>query len=113
MTDYKTNFFGTFLDTMKSVPPSQTTVGRALAASQPLAKAGPADAVLHALLEHNGEANVNDLLPLTGFSVDGLATVVNTLVAFNLVEREIGRIVLTQAGRQAASAKVTNAQVAA
>ena len=66
---------------------------------------GMADAVLRTLLEHNGQAEAKDLLPLTGYSVDELASILNTLVSFSLIRHDQGIVSLTPDGRMAARAK--------
>ena len=104
MTEYKTNFFGTFLDTMSS-DVRNTTIGRALSGSQPSTPPGAADAVLRTLLDRNGKAEAKALLPLTGYSVDDLTAVLNTLASFNLIHHDQGIVTLTRDGRNAAQAK--------
>ena len=105
MSEHKTDYFGSFLAAMKADPAMGSTMARAFAGSQPLPQPGVADAVLHALLERSGRAEAKDLLPGTGYSVDGLAAALATLASFNLIKQEPGFMVLTPEGRAAALAR--------
>lgn len=102
MSDFKTNFFGSFLDTMNATPNKVATAGRT--AARP-ASTSAADAVMQTLLKHDGTANVKDLLPHTSFSVDGLIELLDTLDSFGFVKRDGGTVVMTPAGREAAAGK--------
>ncbi len=97
MSDYKTNFFGSFLDTMK------TPSAPLQSAEHPAAPQGVADAVLQLLHDRQGPAKIEDLLPLTGFSVTALVDTINNLGSFGLVKREGNIVELTAAGTAVAA----------
>jgi predicted methyltransferase len=99
LSGYKTNYFGSFLDSMNT--PSSATPDSGRQVTPP----SVADALMQTLLQHDGRADVKDLLPHTGFSVDRLIQVINTLDSFGLVKRDGGNVEMTAAGRAAAAAK--------
>jgi hypothetical protein len=99
VSDHKINFFGSFLDTMK------TPSGSPPPAGNPAAALGATDAVLHLLNECQGQAEINELLPLTGSSVTALIDTINTLGSFGLLKREGSVVQITPASLSAAQAK--------
>src|SRR5689334_11752282 len=76
MSEPKTDYFGSFLDAMRT---SSTSLGVGKAAQRTATShqggatpTSAADAVLQILLEREGKAEVPDLLPATNFSVGSL-----------------------------------------
>jgi hypothetical protein len=94
--DYKTNYFGTFLETLNA-PDASPAPG----ASLPAASIG-ADTLMRKLKEHGGSAEFKDLLPLTDYSIDKLAQTVKTLNLLGLVESAGSKVMMTPAGRDVA-----------
>jgi hypothetical protein len=109
MSARKTDFFGSFLDAMKttSVAPRQGPAQQAPAtadapAPPPLPAADPLNEVLKALLP--GEQSLRDLLGHAGNSLTLLLHVVGQLHELGLVQRLDGdRLALTEKGRDFAS----------
>lgn len=108
MDSFRTNFFGSFLDTMKAPEERRREVGSSL---QPNVASGPSagsllDELTGRLLASGGRAAFNDLLPETGYSIDLLADAVNRLQSLGLVRHDSDDISLTEAGTAAARARM-------
>jgi hypothetical protein len=92
MSDYRTNFFGTFLDTMN------TSVSGSKTSDQPPKSPSLADSIIRLLGSQHGRAEVKDLLPLAAYSADQIITVINSLESFGLVKRTDNFVMLTETG---------------
>ncbi len=102
MSEYKTNYFGSFLDSFNR----HATRGAAVTPPQSSAPAGAGgvlDALTQALHAHGGAADVKSLLPVTQFSIDLLIDALDKLKLLGVVRVDDGKVSLTDSGRAVAA----------